>query len=110
MKPTTVVLDEATARELQLLAQREKLPVAALLRDGLGRYLSEAKRGDELRLRFLGTGRSAHHDCAERAEDLLWGDVQPTLPLLAGKGKEVGGGSAASSPHRTPLYSRGCRR
>jgi hypothetical protein len=77
MKRTTVFLDEATTRELQLLAQREKLPVAALVRDALGRYLGEAKRGKELRLRFLGTGRSGHGDTAERAEEALWGDLQP---------------------------------
>ena len=77
MKRTTVFLDEATSRELQLLAQREKLPVAALVRDALGRYLGEAKHGKGLRLRFLGTGRSGHHDTAERAEEVLWGDLQP---------------------------------
>ena len=70
VKRTTVFLDEATARELQLLAQREKRPVAALVRDTLGRYLGEAKHSKGLRLRFLGTGRSGHHDSAE---EVLWG-------------------------------------
>ena len=76
MKRLIVFLDEPTTRELQLLAQREKLPVAALVRDALGRYLGEAKHGKGLRLRFLGTGRSGHHDTAERAEEVLWGDLQ----------------------------------
>ena len=62
---------------MRLLAQREKLPVAALVRDALGRYLDEARRGKELRLRFLAAGRSGHHDTAERAEELLWRDLQP---------------------------------
>ena len=70
MKRTTVFLDEATTRELQLLAQREKRPVAALVRDTLRRYLGEAKHSKGLRLRFLGTGRSGHHDSAE---EVLWG-------------------------------------
>jgi hypothetical protein len=77
MKRTTLFLDEGTDRELHLLAQREKLPVAALVRDALGRYLDEAKRGKGLQLRFLAAGRSAHPDTAERAEELLWADLQP---------------------------------
>ena len=77
MKRTTLFLEEATDRELRLLAQREKLPVAALVRDALGRYLDEARRGREFRLRFLAAGRSGHHDTAECAEELLWGEFQP---------------------------------
>lgn len=77
MKRTTVFLDEGTNRELQLLAQREKLSVAALVRNALGRYLDEANRRKGLQLRFLAAGRSGHHDSAERAEELLWGDLQP---------------------------------
>ena len=77
MKRTTLFLEEGKDRELHLLAQREKLPVAALVRDALGRYLDEANRGKGLRLRFLAAGRSGHHDTAERAEELLWGDLQP---------------------------------
>ena len=77
MKRTTLFLEEGTERELHLLAQRKKLPVAALVRDALGRYLDEAKRGKGFSLRFLAAGRSGHHDTAERAEELLWSDLQP---------------------------------
>ena len=77
MKRTTLFLEEGTERELRLLAQRKKLPVAALVRAALERYLYEAKRGKAMRLRFLGAGRSGHHDTAERAEELLWDDLQP---------------------------------
>jgi hypothetical protein len=77
MKRTTLFLDESTERELRLMAQRKKLPVAALVRDALGRYLHEVNRSKGLRLRFLAVGRSGHHDTAERAEELLWGDLQP---------------------------------
>jgi len=91
MKRTTVFLDEATTRELHLLAQQEKLPVAALVRDALERYLGGAKRGKGLRLRFVGTGRSGHHDTAERAEEVLWGDLQPHSSARPPQGKRRGG-------------------
>jgi predicted transcriptional regulator len=77
MRRTTIFLEEGTNRELQLLAQREKVPVAALVRDALERYLEEAKRGQGLRLRFLAAGRSGRHDTGERAEEVLWSDLQP---------------------------------
>ena len=91
MKRTTLFLDEGMDRELHLLAQREKLPVAALVRDALERYLHEAKRGKGLRLRFLAAGRSSHHDTAECAEEVLWGDLQPhssgPRPRTRGRGR-----------------------
>ena len=96
MKRTTVFLDEPTNRELQLLAQREKLPVAALVRDALGRYLGETKRGKGLRLRFLGIGRSGHHDIAERAEEVLWSGLQPHSSA-AGPRRKARGKSCPSS-------------
>jgi hypothetical protein len=77
MKRTTLFLDESTDRELRLMAQRKKLPVAVLVRDALGRYLHADKRGKGLNLRFLAVGRSGHHDTAERAEELLWSDLRP---------------------------------
>ncbi len=77
MKRTTLFLDEGMERELHLLAQREKLPLAALVRDALGRYLDEARRGQGLQLRFLAVGRSGHRDTARRAEELLWDDLEP---------------------------------
>ena len=77
MKRTTFFLDEGMDRELHLLAQREKVPVATLVRDALGRYLDEVKRSKGLRLRFLAAGRSGHSDTAQRAEDLLWTELQP---------------------------------
>jgi hypothetical protein len=77
MKRTTIFLEEGTNRDLQLLAQREKVSVAALVRDALERYLDEAKRGQGLRLRFLAAGRSGHHDTGERAEEVLLSDLRP---------------------------------
>jgi hypothetical protein len=77
MNRTTLFLDEGTNRELQLLAQRQKRPVAALVREALGRYLDEAKRGKGLHLRFVAAGRSGHSDTARRSEELPWGDLQP---------------------------------
>jgi len=74
MKRTTLFLEESTDRELRLLAQQVNLPVAALVRDALDRFLQDSARGKGLKLRFLAAGRSGHHDTAERAEELLWGD------------------------------------
>ena len=74
MKRTTLFLDEGTERELHLLAQRQRRPVAALVRDALSRYLNQARRRQGLRLRFLAVGRSGHGDTAARAEELLWED------------------------------------
>ncbi len=71
MKRTRLFLDEGMDRELRLLAQRENLPVAALVRDALARYLDVNGRGKGLRLRFLRAGRSGYRDTAERAEELL---------------------------------------
>jgi hypothetical protein len=77
MRRTTIFLDESTDRELLLLAQRERVPVAALVREALDRYLEEPNRNKRLRLDFLAIGRSGHHDTAERAEEILWGDLDP---------------------------------
>jgi hypothetical protein len=76
MKRKTLFLEEATERELRLPGQREKLPVAALVRDALGRYLDKARCGKELRLCLLAAGRSAHHNTAERAEELFGDDLR----------------------------------
>jgi len=58
--------------ELRTLACRRGVPVAALVRESLARYLTEEKRGQSFALRFLGQGRSGRQDVAERHEELLW--------------------------------------
>jgi hypothetical protein len=111
MKRTTIFIDEGVERELRLLAQRESVPVAALVREALERYVSEANGERGLRLRFLAAGRSGHHDTAERAEELLWGDLEPhSLETTSGARAPAGEHHAPASRHRSPLRARRRRR
>lgn len=59
------------------MARRVRLPVSALVRDALSRFLEAAMNDKAPQLRFLAAGRSGHRDTAERAEELLWGDLGP---------------------------------
>jgi hypothetical protein len=77
MKRTTIFLDEAVEHDLRVLARRKGVPVAALLRESLNRYLAEENRGQAFALRFLGAGHSGWKDVAERHEELLWRDLKP---------------------------------
>ena len=63
--------------ELHALARRKGVPVSALVRESLARYVTEQKRGQTFALRFLGQGHSGRKDVAERHEDLLWHDLGP---------------------------------
>jgi len=64
-------------QELHALARRKGVPVAALVRESLSRYVTEEKRGQSFALRFLGQGRSGRQDVAERHEELLWRGLEP---------------------------------
>jgi len=75
MKRTTLFVEESVDQELHALARRKGVPVAALVRESLTRYVTEQKRGQKFTLRFLGQGRSGRSDVAERHEELLWRDV-----------------------------------
>jgi hypothetical protein len=72
MKRTTFFVEESMDHELRALARRKGVPVAALVRESLARYVTEEKRGQSFALRFLGQGRSGRQDVAERHEELLW--------------------------------------
>ncbi len=63
--------------ELHALARRKGVPVSALVRESLARYVTEQKRSQTFALRFLGQGRSGRRDVAERHEELLWHDLGP---------------------------------
>ena len=76
MKRTTLFIDEAVDYELHLLARRKRVPVSALVRESLDRYLAE-QRPEGLKLRFLGQGHSRETDVSERHEELLWRDLEP---------------------------------
>ena len=77
MKRTTLFIDEVAEHELHSLARRKGLPVAALARKSLSRYLAEENRRQKFALRFLGVGRSGRKDVAERHEELLWQVLRP---------------------------------
>jgi hypothetical protein len=77
MKRTTLFVEESVDHELHALARRKGVPVPALVRESLSRYLTKQKRGQTFALRFLGQGHSGRSDVAERHEDLLWRDVAP---------------------------------
>jgi predicted transcriptional regulator len=72
MKRTTMFLDEALEKELQVLARQRGLPVAALVREALATYVAQAQ--EALTLSFVGAGASGRSDVAERHEELLWRD------------------------------------
>ena len=75
MKRTTLFVEESVDRELHALARRKGVPVSALVRESLARYVTEQRRGQKFALRFLGQGGSGRNDVAERHEELLWRDV-----------------------------------
>jgi hypothetical protein len=77
MKRTTLFVEESMDQELHVLARRKGVPVSALVRESLTRYVTEQKRGQKFALRFLGQGHSGRNDVAERHEQLLWRDAGP---------------------------------
>ncbi len=88
MRRTTLFVEEAVDHEIHALARRKGVPVSALVRESLARYLAEQKRGQTFALRFLGEGHSGRKDVAERHEDLLWRDLNPH----GSKGRQRGRG------------------
>jgi predicted transcriptional regulator len=77
MKRTTVFLYETTECDLKALARRRGRPVADMIREAIGEYVSREKEKDRPSLRFLAIGRSGHTDTAERHEEILFADRQP---------------------------------
>jgi hypothetical protein len=77
MRRTTLFVEESVDQEIHALARRKGVPVSALVRESLARYLAEQKRGQTFALRFLGQGHSGRKDVAQRHEDLLWRDLGP---------------------------------
>ncbi|MFZ0961245.1 MAG: hypothetical protein WAO35_10100 [Terriglobia bacterium] len=77
MKRTTLFVEESVDHELHAVARRKGVPVSALVRESLARYLAEQNRSQTFALRFLGKGRSGRQDVAERHEELLWRGLEP---------------------------------
>lgn len=74
MKRTTMFLDDQAESDLQALAQRQKRPVAALVREAIQQYITEQRSGPATNLGFIAIGRSGRHDVADRHETMLWND------------------------------------
>jgi hypothetical protein len=87
MKRTTLFVEESVDHEFHVLAHRKGVPVSALMRESLARYISEQKRGQTFALRFLGQGRSGRKDVAERHEELLWRGQGPNAPQRRQRGR-----------------------
>ena len=87
MRRTTLFVEESVDHEIHALARRKGVPVSALVRESLARYLAEQKRGRRFALRFLGQGHSGRKDVAERHEDLLWRDLSPHASMRRQRGR-----------------------
>ena len=87
MKRTTIFLDEQVEAELRALAQRQRRPVAAVVRDALVGHLAEQEAGYGLRLSFVAAGRSGRHDTAERHEELVFAAAEPRLQPSRRRGR-----------------------
>ena len=74
MKRTTMFLDDQAESDLQALAQQQKRPVAALVREAIQQYIVEQRSGRATKLSFLAVGRSGRKDIADRHETMLWTD------------------------------------
>jgi hypothetical protein len=73
MKRTSLFLDEQLLRRVQLLAERQGVSFAAVVREALASYIARpagAPRVPSLAGRFS----SGTTDTAERADELLWRD------------------------------------
>lgn len=77
MKRTTVFLEEGLEREMRAIAQSRGEPVAALVREALGRYVVSETKRRRPPLRFLAAGRSGKSDTAEHHEELVFRHLKP---------------------------------
>jgi hypothetical protein len=75
MRRTTVFLEEALLKQARARARREGKSFAAVVREAMERYLSDAASPRAVRLPSL-TGRfaSGHTDTSDRVDALLWKD------------------------------------
>ncbi len=76
MKRTTIFLPETLERELQLCAQQEGRPTAALVREALAEYVARHRPAQGLPS-FAAAFESGRNDTADRHEDLLFRTLTP---------------------------------
>jgi hypothetical protein len=77
MKRTTVFLTESLERDLQVIARRQKRPLASVVREALDGYVNREVRRKGPSLRFAGIGASGRSDTAERHEEMLFRELRP---------------------------------
>jgi ribbon-helix-helix protein len=80
MKRTTVFLEEQAEQELRILAERDSVPAASLLREAVDQYLVARRRKAKTSLGFLAAGRSGSRTTAENHEELLFQDLRANGP------------------------------
>ena len=61
MRRITLFIEESVDHALQTLARRKGVPVFALVRESLARYVGEQKRTQTFALRFLAQGHSVSY-------------------------------------------------
>jgi hypothetical protein len=76
MKRTTIFVPEALERDLQLCAERDGKPVAALFREAVAAYLAGRRSATGLPS-FAGAFDSGRADTAERHEEMVFRDLMP---------------------------------
>ena len=76
MKRTTIFVPEALERDLQLYAEREGKPVAAVCREAIAEYLV-SRRPEKSLPSFTGAFDSGHSDTAARHEEMVFRDLAP---------------------------------
>jgi predicted transcriptional regulator len=76
MKRTTIFVPESLERDLQLLANRERKPTAAVVREALAEYVAKRKPSRALPS-FVGAFASGRTDLSERHEELLFANLSP---------------------------------
>lgn len=71
MKRTTLFAEEELLNEIQYLAEIQEKSAAEIMRQALKNYIEE-NRLKRPGFSFMGIGRSARKDLAEKHEELLW--------------------------------------
>jgi hypothetical protein len=70
-KPIQIYLEPAQDKALRLLARREGISLAELIRRTIDHYLAELPVEDDPALQVVGLGRSGRKDLASKHDDYL---------------------------------------
>ena len=69
MQPTTVLLSEATQRNLQALAEQQGRTIDEIMQEAIQLYFQSIQKK---RPKSIGLGKSNVTDLSERVDELLW--------------------------------------